>query len=183
MVLPSIWMRGAYLRERGGTMAKNSASPTSRGLSPRARRNRYGVATDPAGYGPISASAEEPLTTWPQPQRSRAYLRERGGTEGDRPRRRQAQGLSPRARRNPPLKLGGGRCVGPISASAEEPSPPLSTTNVPWAYLRERGGTGTKRPVRPRIVGLSPRARRNPCDIMSQGREILLTCQRNVNQK
>ncbi|VXC89539.1 conserved hypothetical protein [Burkholderia sp. 8Y] len=57
----------AYLRVRGGTDQLRIFALLMQGLSPRARRNRFGLQVFNAAGGPISACAEEPRRPFPFP--------------------------------------------------------------------------------------------------------------------
>jgi len=71
------------------------------------------------------------------------------------------QGLSPRARGNRPTGWTGSTLLGPIPASAGEPTSGQLVKHCLGAYPRERGGTVTSSTGDSEGKGLSPRARGN----------------------
>ncbi len=131
----------AYLRVRGGTKLDAIEGRMAEGLSPPTRRNRAVHRRAAALYGPISAYAEEPASSFSTRMTSRAYLRVRGGTTCRRIVQSLPRGLSPRTRRNRFHHVVGHLIRGPISAYAEEPVVGAALYVLTAAYLRVRRGT------------------------------------------
>ena len=70
----------AYPRAYGGTITNLLAGVDFKGLSPRVRGNRRGVAPDIASGGPIPARTGEPGASWSKSHCVGAYPRAYGGT-------------------------------------------------------------------------------------------------------
>jgi len=113
----------AYPRERGGTSVARVGNTTAAGLSPRARGNLHYHFLMYYYQGPIPASAGEPTSGTPLSSTEGAYPRERGGTAYNSFIKTFPWGLSPRARGNRSFPCSLCILLGPIPASAGEPSP------------------------------------------------------------
>ena len=90
-----------------------------------------------------------------------AHLRASGGTIENLLRALMLQGASPRERRNLVRNILHENSLGRISARAEEPTTQCPTYRRNMAHLRASGGTYDTSGSRPRVVGASPRERRN----------------------
>ncbi len=112
----------AYPRERGGTGPSVRGRHRARGLSPRARGNPSSSLVTVSAVGPIPASAGEPCRLVLAATMRGAYPRERGGTGQRHASPIRQQGLSPRARGNLHFAISFRDNLGPIPASAGEPS-------------------------------------------------------------
>ena len=92
---------GVYPRVCGGTRPGIRIPSPHRGLSPRVRGNRGGVAEHDAGLGSIPACAGEPSAAVGRPAVCVVYPRVCGGTYYDDLNQLGSNGLSPRVRGNP----------------------------------------------------------------------------------
>ena len=92
---------------------------------------------------------------------SRAYPRERGGTDPLKNNRHAQAGLSPRTRGNLIGTATATLSRGPIPANAGEPAEAGMGEASFGAYPRERGGTGEGIEATMINCGLSPRTRGN----------------------
>ena len=160
------WSIRAYPRECGGTASLAAETWLFVVLSPRVRGNPRKMITAWTHSGPIPASAGEPSSSSRGAASARAYPRECGGTRQSPNLRNEILGLSPRVRGNH-LEVAHERAgVGPIPASAGEPSGASATSRPARAYPRECGGTWRGMRGRPRREGLSPRVRGNLAHIL-----------------
>ena len=114
-----------------------------------------------AGYGSISAHAEEPGPPTSSQCVIRVYLRTRGGTGEGCGATGLRGGLSAHTRRNLRLAVVDRVDDGSISAHAEEPDRCRRQGCATRVYLRTRGGTHAEQAGRTRMHGLSPHTRRN----------------------
>ena len=114
--------RRAYPRECGGTPRARLARRVSTGLSPRVRGNHPDPVRRAGRRGPIPASAGEPSMLRCCEAQRRAYPRECGGTDADADLLTLYPGLSPRVRGNHWNGIRPQAGIGPIPASAGEPS-------------------------------------------------------------
>ena len=142
-------------------MNASYVTPSREGRSPRVRRNPRRDGQITRRYGSISARAEEPVL---QMQCSFVFwvdLRACGGTPADMAALPNAEGRSPRVRRNLEARRAAGLVRGSISARAEEPAWQRPTGEGSRVDLRACGGTCTRSAAASFISGRSPRVRRN----------------------
>ena len=150
-----------YPRVRGGTQIAAHLCKSRNGLSPRARGNRLPPDERRGLLGSIPACAGEPAARRRIEVPGGVYPRVRGGTRYKARLRRQAGGLSPRARGNHQdrqLALARRRS---IPACAGEPLTQSLHSAITTVYPRVRGGTICAMALFTWSGGLSPRARGN----------------------
>ena len=152
---------GDYPREHGGTSVDSETEAHGKGLSPRARGNRWHRQTREALPRTIPASTGEPSYRLRFPAHHWDYPREHGGTNSLRRRGTRKRGLSPRARGNPTPGWSCSSTEGTIPASTGEPCSGAMRTITGGDYPREHGGTSRRRRAGTYHQGLSPRARGN----------------------
>ena len=133
-----------YPRECGATLSSSKSSNPKLGLSPRVRGNPQGIgnhiiprqglsprvrgnlplsAPAPVAKGSIPASAGQPASIRSRASRQRVYPRECRATDADQILEHYQEGLSPRVRGNPRLRLDVYFRWGSIPASAGQPHP------------------------------------------------------------
>ncbi len=151
----------AHLRGGGGTSMSVTTTDTAAGASPRGRRNRTPYPQGARACRRISAGAEEPVCGATRPRTSGAHLRGGGGTLTRARITSNRTGASPRGRRNLHTRYDEPDARRRISAGAEEPSSPPTSSPQRRAHLR--GGGGTRAPDHRAGFrgGASPRGRRN----------------------
>ena len=154
------WRR-AYPRIRGGTDREAYTAVRAWGLSPHPRGNLGSSLKPILIFGPIPASAGEPVRP-PLAWGCRwAYPRIRGGTGLAGAPSARNLGLSPHPRGNHSFYQPGPRRRGPIPASAGEPDDGRQGFATGEAYPRIRGGTGEGLYSGATVQGLSPHPRGN----------------------
>ena len=152
---------GVYPRPRGATTKPLNVGEILTGLSPPARGNlTTGV---PSSYPPrsIPARAGQPRSPWPRRRRLPVYPRPRGATVNRASIKALALGLSPPARGNQHVAVGGELRPRSIPARAGQPIFSIASESCPSVYPRPRGATIVVRVGKARVVGLSPPARGN----------------------
>ena len=157
-----------YPRVRGGTTAVGGSRMFLLGLSPRARGNLLRKVSSNAETRSIPACAGEPPPAGRGNPPTRVYPRVRGGTKTTKSRAGGRCGLSPRARGNPfhsERYLGLSRS---IPACAGEPRTRGMRKAGSWVYPRVRGGTTQGGNANDSGLGLSPRARGNPAEVITR---------------
>ncbi len=154
--------QGGDLRAGGGTISYPWGSSSTTGRSPRGRRNPSPHRPSAGQGGAISARAEEPVNDLVRRVGTRGDLRAGGGTDAMSIKGREAEGRSPRGRRNL-LSVHDELVIeGAISARAEEPSTERRASYLAGGDLRAGGGTQHRPRCRACSRGRSPRGRRNP---------------------
>ena len=153
--------KGVYPRVCGGTTRCDGRGADDEGLSPRVRGNRRRRRVAEAPKRSIPACAGEPGEYVDRRRGVGVYPRVCGGTIPGETASRIVNGLSPRVRGNPMLRMLYERAVRSIPACAGEP--PCGPQGRPacGVYPRVCGGTGTGAPKGTGSKGLSPRVRGN----------------------
>ena len=159
-------MQKVYPRVCGGTGCGRNARPAGQGLSPRVRGNLVGARRAVKALRSIPACAGEPRWAKPVNCGPKVYPRVCGGTDDRHAKTIDLNGLSPRVRGNPAVRARDAAREGSIPACAGEPIRTRSLQNLYEVYPRVCGGTRiTRRRIRPRRAGLSPRVRGNRAGI------------------
>ena len=146
----------------GGTLLLVYAVAVSGGLSPRVRGNPALWAASALWTGSIPACAGEPRAVPFAGRGRQVYPRVCGGTWDRLFRRLLLEGLSPRVRGNPGLRLHRPMPARSIPACAGEPFTKMKPATPFAVYPRVCGGTGTAHVHARMMQGLSPRVRGNP---------------------
>ena len=154
--------RRVYPRVCGGTAPRASSRSPRKGLSPRVRGNRDGVAVVEAGGGSIPACAGEPPVFDLALFEVGVYPRVCGGTGATAGVGGAQKGLSPRVRGNRSCSPAPASVGGSIPACAGEPKPTSKRKCSARVYPRVCGGTANAAPASITRKGLSPRVRGNP---------------------
>ncbi len=155
-----------YPRVCGGTLFPHRWGNNDLGLSPRVRGNRPRTGATPAPAGSIPACAGEPWCRGCRSWTCTVYPRVCGGTPGRARRLASASGLSPRVRGNRdlrPLRPGLRRS---IPACAGEPFTTRNPLPPEPVYPRVCGGTEQQAWDDAVSLGLSPRVRGNPVELV-----------------
>ncbi len=150
-----------YPRVCGGTGPLQSPRHSAAGLSPRVRGNRLRRVGWLFVAGSIPACAGEPFCPVHPVFARRVYPRVCGGTVGNRRRRPEDCGLSPRVRGNRPRQFRVHPSIRSIPACAGEPQAFSTPDLLATVYPRVCGGTLHRLYTDARGVGLSPRVRGN----------------------
>ena len=150
-----------YPRACGGTVHLWDLRPPSLGLSPRLRGNRQETVRLVNTEGSIPAPAGEPVGYAGRRGGHGVYPRACGGTELGGPEIRGPEGLSPRLRGNPKVKLQDLMAERSIPAPAGEPEWPRGRCRTERVYPRACGGTVDEADRYKNLPGLSPRLRGN----------------------
>ena len=159
----------AYPRGRGGAPSVIRAPVCVMGLSPRTRGSHHQLTITTHEQGPIPADAGEPTGRVPRNLVTRAYPRGRGGAVTRRSSTVERQGLSPRTRGSPQAQRDAPAGYGPIPADAGEPHRSARRARGGRAYPRGRGGAEPHGIAERAVVGLSPRTRGSPFEVMHIG--------------
>ena len=155
---PSEWV---YPRTRGATASFAFVACPTTGLSPHARGNPGMPNLLQGTLRSIPARAGQPAGGTPCPNTRGVYPRTRGATASDPTHQRRRRGLSPHARGNPQVSLGGDHSLGSIPARAGQPSGVRTRCEHSRVYPRTRGATLPEKSTTPAADGLSPHARGN----------------------
>ena len=158
---PGDGLAEVYPRVCGGTRSSSFPLLAVVGLSPRVRGNQRRCDGEGDKVGSIPACAGEPRVTSGAVIAWRVYPRVCGGTWPRVVDDRSSEGLSPRVRGNPTLRMWINRGKRSIPACAGEPPPFHAAGILPQVYPRVCGGTPYFGGVHAAARGLSPRVRGN----------------------
>ena len=154
----------------GGTRHHCGTDRVSTGLSPRVRGNLPPPKRKKARSRPIPACAGEPLSAARGTPTYPAYPRVCGGTRSGRGFGERSTGLSPRVRGNRLVCRVRHEIPRPIPACAGEPTASSLRTSPSEAYPRVCGGTVRNHLLHSPHIGLSPRVRGNPSQLVGKAR-------------
>ena len=150
-----------YPRTRGATILASSGKRHTEGLSPHARGNQGGAATDDGDKRSIPARAGQPQWGGAKLTHEEVYPRTRGATTGRSYRPMDRTGLSPHARGNRVRRVSASVKWRSIPARAGQPGPHRETACLLPVYPRTRGATLAASDPVLAVAGLSPHARGN----------------------